>query len=32
MTSIPHEPTVDRRQTSWLSLTEVWASLAISVI
>jgi hypothetical protein len=32
MTAIPHESSGDRRRTSWLWLSEVWASLAICVI
>ena len=32
MTAIPHEPSVGGRRTSWLWITEVWVSLAISVI
>jgi hypothetical protein len=32
MTAIPHESSGERRQTSWLRLRAVWASLAISMI
>jgi hypothetical protein len=31
MSAIPHEPSVDTRY-AWLRITEMWASLAISVI
>ncbi|HEV8104430.1 MAG TPA: hypothetical protein VGP69_11930 [Gaiellaceae bacterium] len=31
MSAIPHEPAVDSRY-AWLRITEMWASLAISVI
>jgi hypothetical protein len=31
MSAIPHEPSVDSRY-GWLRITEMWASLAISVI
>ena len=31
MTAIPHEPSVDSR-FAWLRITEMWASLAITVM
>ena len=31
MTSVPHEPSVDMRY-AWLRITEMWASLAITVM
>jgi hypothetical protein len=32
MTTIPHEQSVGGRRTSWLWITELWVSVAISVI